>query len=86
MQQRARLRNLDRFGAADSAVLVATDIAARGLDIALVRHVVHYDVPTNAEMYTHRSGRAAHQPGADTGYSVLLAGPCRHLATAPCTF
>ena len=73
MQQRARLKSLEHFSAHESGVLVATDVAARGLDIPLVQHVLHYDVPVTADIYTHRSGRAAHQPGADTGYSVLLA-------------
>jgi superfamily II DNA/RNA helicase len=73
MQQRARLKSLEHFSADECGVLVATDVAARGLDIPLVQHVIHYDVPSTAEVYTHRSGRAAHQPGSDTGYSVLLA-------------
>jgi len=73
MQQRARLKSLEHFSADECGILVATDVAARGLDIPLVQHVIHYDVPSTAEIYTHRSGRAAHQPGADTGYSVLLA-------------
>jgi superfamily II DNA or RNA helicase len=63
MQQRARLKSLDRFRESPSGVLIATDVAARGLDIASVHHVVHFDVPHNAEAYLHRSGRAAHVPG-----------------------
>ena len=73
MQQRARIKTLERFREDPNGVLVATDVAARGLDIPLVQHVVHYDVPASRDTYTHRSGRAAHQPGAGVGVSVVLA-------------
>ena len=73
MQQRARIKTLEQFRQNPNGVLVATDVAARGLDIPLVQHVVHYDVPASRDTYTHRSGRAAHQPGADVGFSVVLA-------------
>eukprot|EP00960_Hanusia_phi_P043920 756348-Hanusia_phi.AAC.5 len=73
MQQRARLKQMDRFASSgDAGVLVATDVAARGLDVPLVRHVIHFDLPLSRFLYTHRSGRAAHHPSAPRGYSVLL--------------
>ena len=73
MQQRARLKMMDRFSSSgDSGVLVATDVAARGLDVPHVRHVIHFDLPLSRFLYTHRSGRAAHHPSAPRGYSVLL--------------
>ncbi|KAJ1955886.1 ATP-dependent RNA helicase, partial [Dispira parvispora] len=59
MEQRARLKNIDRFKANKHAVLIASDVAARGLDIPLVEHVVHYQIPTAADVYVHRSGRTA---------------------------
>ncbi|KAE8076147.1 hypothetical protein FH972_014812 [Carpinus fangiana] len=59
MQQRARLKAIDRFRGNEHGILVATDIAARGLDIAGVRTVVHYQLPHSAEVYVHRSGRTA---------------------------
>ena len=62
MQQRQRLKNLDRFQAGDTAILVATDVAARGLDIPNVKYVVHYQVPRTADVYIHRSGRTARGP------------------------
>ena len=73
MQQRQRLKSLDRFRSCESGVLLATDVAARGLDIPLIQHVVHFHVPKTAEMYVHRSGRTAraHQDGL----SVLLLAP-----------
>lgn len=45
MQQRARLKNLDRFRADDKAILIASDVAARGLDLPAVDHVIHYHLP-----------------------------------------
>ncbi|XP_013137843.1 PREDICTED: ATP-dependent RNA helicase DDX24, partial [Papilio polytes] len=59
MPQRQRLKNLERFRDDPHGVLVATDVAARGLDIPDVDHVVHYQVPKTAENYVHRSGRTA---------------------------
>jgi len=44
---------------ASSAILVCTDVAARGLDIPFVSNVVHYQCPFNAEIYVHRCGRTA---------------------------
>jgi ATP-dependent RNA helicase RhlE len=55
--QAARERVLSRFKEPRPSVLVATDIAARGLDIDLVSHVVNYDLPADAENYVHRIGR-----------------------------
>ncbi|HWA87304.1 MAG TPA: DEAD/DEAH box helicase [Opitutus sp.] len=63
--QRERIEALEGFKSGKYEVLVATDIAARGLDIAGVSHVVNYDVPENAEDYVHRIGRTgrAHHTG-----------------------
>jgi ATP-dependent RNA helicase RhlE len=55
--QSARQRTLQRFKSPQPAVLVATDIAARGLDIDMVSHVINYDLPDDAENYVHRIGR-----------------------------
>ena len=59
MQQRARLKSLDRFKADDNAVLLATDVAARGLDVKDVRCVIHYQLPASVDTYVHRCGRTA---------------------------
>ena len=62
--QSARQRTLARFKSPDPMVLIATDIAARGLDIDLVSHVINFDLPVNAENYVHRIGRTG-RAGAD---------------------
>ncbi|KAI9482776.1 MAG: P-loop containing nucleoside triphosphate hydrolase protein [Benjaminiella poitrasii] len=73
MQQKQRLKNLDRFKTNPKAVLVASDVAARGLDIPLVDHVIHYQLPRSGEIYVHRSGRTAR--ANHDGISLLLCGP-----------
>jgi ATP-dependent RNA helicase RhlE len=57
--QNARQRALDQFRAGKVRVLVATDIAARGIDIDDVSHVVNFDMPNEPESYVHRIGRTA---------------------------
>jgi superfamily II DNA/RNA helicase len=57
MDQRARLRTLDSFRAGEITFLIASDVAARGLDIPEVSHVFNFDVPIHAEDYVHRIGR-----------------------------
>lgn len=73
MHQKQRLKNLERFAEKDSCVLLTTDVAARGLDIPGVQHVIHYQVPRTSETYVHRSGRTAR--AAREGLSLLLIGP-----------
>ncbi|KAJ2963969.1 hypothetical protein NQZ79_g1049 [Umbelopsis isabellina] len=73
MQQKQRLKNLDRFKANKTAVLVASDVAARGLDIPLVDHVIHYQLPRSGEIYVHRSGRTAR--ANQDGVSLMLCSP-----------
>ncbi len=55
--QQQRERTLGRFRAGQTEVLVATDVAARGLDIPAVSHVINYDVPNDPDSYVHRIGR-----------------------------
>lgn len=55
--QRERKKALDGFKNGDFEILIATDVAGRGLDISGISHVVNYDVPRNAENYVHRIGR-----------------------------
>lgn len=57
--QGARQRALKRFRAGEARVLVATDIAARGIDVDGVTHVVNYEIPNEPESYVHRIGRTA---------------------------
>lgn len=79
MAQKARLRSLERFTANKGAIMVATDVAARGLDIKEVDLVLHYHVPRTADSYIHRSGRTAR--GERTGVSVMLCAPDEVLPT-----
>ncbi|KAF4336381.1 ATP-dependent RNA helicase MAK5 [Fusarium beomiforme] len=79
MAQKARLRSLERFTAARNSILIATDVAARGLDIKQVDQVLHYHVPRSADTYIHRSGRTAR--GESSGVSVILCSPDEVLPT-----
>lgn len=69
------MRSIERFSSekSTSSILVATDVAARGLDIGGVQLVIHYHLPRTADMYVHRSGRTAR--GSATGSSILLCAP-----------
>jgi ATP-dependent RNA helicase DeaD len=73
-QQRDRVMNRLRSGNAD--LLLATDVAARGLDIDLLTHVVNYDVPSSPEAYVHRIGRVG-RAGRE-GVAITLAQPREH--------
>lgn len=75
MPQKARLRSIERFSspASPSSILIATDVAARGLDIPSVQLVIHYHLPRAADMYVHRSGRTARASNA--GSSIILCAP-----------
>jgi superfamily II DNA/RNA helicase len=65
-----RLRALDQFKTGETPILVATDVAARGLDIPDVSHVINYDAPQTVEDYVHRIGRTAR--AQKTGAAVSL--------------
>ncbi len=69
-QMKQRTRALDRFAEGEVRVLVATDVAQRGLDVEGISHVVNYDVPRDPEDYVHRIGRTG-RAGA-TGYAVTF--------------
>ncbi|KAJ5226118.1 ATP-dependent RNA helicase mak5 [Penicillium chermesinum] len=76
MAQKARLRSVERFSSPKSdpsSILVATDVAARGLDIKGIDCVVHYHAPRTADAYVHRSGRTA-RAGA-VGKSIIICAP-----------
>jgi superfamily II DNA/RNA helicase len=76
MSQAARERSLERFTKGELDVLVATDVAARGIDIDDVACVVHYVPPIDVKTYLHRSGRTA-RAGRD-GWAVTLAEYNQH--------
>ncbi len=71
MDQRARMAVLDSFRKGNLKILVASDVAARGLDIPAVSHVYNFDVPSHAEDYVHRIGRTGR--AGRSGTAVTLA-------------
>jgi ATP-dependent RNA helicase DeaD len=70
LSQAMRDRVMDRFRSKDLQILVATDVAARGLDIDNITHVINYNLPDDIENYTHRSGRTAR--AGKKGESLVL--------------
>jgi superfamily II DNA/RNA helicase len=71
MEQRARTQTLDEFRNNKITLLVASDVAARGLDIPAVSHIYNFDVPTHAEDYVHRIGRTGR--AGRSGVAVTIA-------------
>lgn len=76
--QNARQRSLENFRTGSVRALVATDIAARGIDVNNVTHVVNYDLPNEAESYVHRIGRTA-RAGSEGKAISFCDGSERHL-------
>lgn len=73
IQQSKRERIMKSFRNGDLQYLVATDVAARGLDISGVGHVYNYDIPENSESYIHRIGRTGR--AGESGYTCLFVAP-----------
>ena len=71
LSQNKRQEALDGFKSGRYNILVATDIAARGIDVSGISHVINYDVPDTAETYTHRTGRTGR--AARTGEALTFA-------------
>ena len=76
--QRERVEALQGFKSGKFEVLVATDIAARGLDIAGVSHVINYDVPENAEDYVHRIGRTGRAQTTGDAFTLVTEDDVRN--------
>ncbi len=72
LSQAQRDHVMGRYRARSLNLLIATDVAARGIDVSNVTHVIHYDLPGEAESYTHRSGRTAR--AGKTGISLSIIG------------
>lgn len=70
LSQAQRDRVMDRFRSKGIQLLVATDVAARGIDVDNITHVINYKLPDEVENYTHRSGRTAR--AGNTGESLVL--------------
>src|SRR5215475_2875861 len=77
--QREREQALRGFRDGRYEVLVATDIAARGLDIADVSHVINYDVPQHPEDYIHRIGRTGRAEATGDAFTLMVAGDIKHV-------
>jgi superfamily II DNA/RNA helicase len=71
--QRQRERALARFESGDVAALIATDVAARGIDVDGVTHVINFDAPGDSDSYVHRIGRTGRAGRQGTGISFVLA-------------
>lgn len=71
MEQPDRERALYKFRNGSCHVLVSTDLAARGLDIPEVEHIIHYHLPVNEEAFTHRNGRTARWDATGSSYLIL---------------
>jgi superfamily II DNA/RNA helicase len=71
MEQIDREKNLIKFRAGACHVLIATDLASRGLDIPEIKHVVHYQLPLQQEAFTHRNGRTARMHAEGQAYLIL---------------
>ncbi len=78
LSQKLRQRSLDGFRDGRYDILVATDVAARGLDIDDISHVINYDVPENADDYVHRIGRTAR--AEREGDAITFVTPTDHTA------
>ena len=76
MTQEHRDRVMGRLRSGTADLLVATDVAARGLDVEILTHVVNYDVPSDAQAYVHRIGRVG-RAGRE-GVAITLAEPREH--------
>lgn len=76
MEQRLRDRVMGRFREGQADLLVATDVAARGLDIERLSHVINYDVPASPETYVHRIGRTGR--AGRGGTAITLVEPREH--------
>jgi len=72
MSQNARERSLSQFESGRISTLIATDVAARGLDVDHITHVINFDPPRTADDYTHRVGRTGRAGRTGTGVTLVL--------------
>lgn len=71
--QKERMEALKGFKSGKYDILVATDVAARGIDISGVTHVINYRVPENAEDYVHRIGRTGRAEASGDAFTIMTA-------------
>jgi superfamily II DNA/RNA helicase len=70
MEQKDRERSLIKFRNGTCQVLIATDLAARGIDVPEMKYIIHYELPRAAEEFTHRNGRTARVDSKGTAYVI----------------
>lgn len=73
LEQKDRDKALCKFRNGTSDILVTTDLASRGLDIAYLRYIIHFHLPASEEVFTHRNGRTARMDA--TGTAILILAP-----------
>jgi superfamily II DNA/RNA helicase len=79
MDQHARLRTLDSFRDGQIKLLVASDVAARGLDIPQVSHIFNFDVPIHSEDYVHRIGRTGRAGRSGEALTIVTRGETKYV-------
>ncbi|WP_153916291.1 ATP-dependent RNA helicase SrmB, partial [Shewanella sp. TC10] len=77
MEQKKRFQALSKFSKGEVNILLATDVAARGIDIDGITHVINYDMPRSADAYVHRIGRTARAGAKGTAISLVEAHDMR---------
>ena len=80
MDQSSRIRELERFKAGDINILVASDVAARGLDIKGVSHVINYDAPWHPDDYVHRIGRTGRAGATGKAFTLFTEEDAENIA------
>lgn len=81
LQQRQRDKVMNRFRSGKTRILVATDVAARGIDIRNMGTVINYDIPQNSDDYVHRIGRTGRANASGVAYTFLYPRERGHLRT-----
>jgi len=80
MDQSSRIRELERFKSGDINILVASDVAARGLDIKGVSHVINYDAPWHPDDYVHRIGRTGRAGATGKAFTLVTEDDAENIA------
>ena len=73
MPQDKRMKAMENFHSGRNKILVATDVAARGIDVADISHVINFDMPRTADVYVHRIGRTGRAGKKGTAISFVEA-------------
>lgn len=74
MEQIDRERTLSKFRNGSTNIFISTDLAARGLDIPEIKHIIHYHIPSTEDAFIHRNGRTARMHASGTSYYIVYDG------------